>query len=683
MQGVMIATTQPAVKNSLAAILQQGRTVHHCRSISECLSSATAQHFDYIFVDDVFEDGDAHQLVRRLSTLGYTLEIIPILMSSEKLYTEPFEEYGVKYCITKPFKVEEVENVVSRLEELFSLYEIPLQYSGDDMRNEELPGRPPGNGKTSPAPPGLEDVDVREVSQRLKRLLSRMSNRDDLVKAFADSIQEQFDADNTVMLLPLEGTASFSVHTAHDVSEDVKKQFCISYDDPLVNKLIRIGEPTWVYDRERLGKKNAIAATRYGERLNIEVLCPILSRGRLLAMVGISRFHRFENNPDLINLLRLFITFFAEALENTEVYEKTDSAGKMYRSIIDAMPSGCIAVSADGRVSHVSPKAEEILGEPVEGMVNQRVEKINTHIADAARQCIATGEQVTSRVKVINRRDLRLSAVPMDGPCRGSSLVIVEEPEPEIGSSAEESSEAATAGHSIAEKADRDYESELKAVWSDISSVVAHNFKNALVPIKTCAELLPERYDSEEFRQSFFSVVQDNISQVDRWIKQLLDFGQTEKNAEHGETFKIHDSIETALQKQLSKDDYEKIEIVKNYDDQDLVKADTNQLKTVFTEIIKNAVEAMHETAEPQLEIETACSDGKVKALIKDNGKGLKDIDSYRAKQPCVTTKLNGLGMGLACAEKITAIYGGELSITNGDSGTVVSVSFPKDENAS
>jgi len=669
MQGVLIASASAAVKNSLGAILQKGRTVHHCRTVADCLSLSTAQHFDYIFVDDVFEDGNAQELVRRLSSIGYSIELIPIVMSSDRLHTEQFTQFGVKYCITKPFNVEEVEKVLEDLEELIELRELPLESPDAETKADTKKSSFSGASLSDGAESVPESVDVREVSQRLKRLIGRLSNREDLLRAFADSIREQFDVDNTVILLPGEKTASFTIKVGHNVPFEVVEQFFIPYDDPLMAKVIRLGEPIWVHDKERLGKRNAITAMRYGERLNIQVLCPVLSRGRMLALVGISRFHRYENSPDLINLLRLFITFFGEALENTEMYEKAEEAENRYRTILDAAPYACLSVTPNGQVTYINPSAEAFVGQATEDVMFQRVEKVNTHIADIAWESIETGQSVSARTRYIKQMPVTLSAIPLPDSNSGGALVILEAGDQE-GSDTEIREE----------KAESEIESagQSNNVWGGISRVIAHNFKNALVPIKTCAELLPERYNSEAFRQSFFSVVQDNITQMDRWIKQLLQYGQMHTSASAEDIIDMHNAVEEALEAVAGKYSDVKIDIQKDYAENDRVNADAAQLEEALEEILKNAFEAVQDVPEPYMKINTQVQENEgVYISILDNGGGFGKIKSSEAREPCVTDKLHGLGMGLACAEKLLKLQGADLNIENADGGARITIKFP------
>ena len=661
MQGILIASSNTAVQEALTAILQDGRTIQKSRTVAEALSMATTQRFDYVFVDDVFEDGNAEELIRRLHTLGYGVELIPVLLSTEQLYLNPFLPYGVKYAVSKPFNVEQIKEVINHIEELAELREIPLQ-------SAHAPRVAPENvNSQTPRYPrdwtGGQDVDVREISQRLKRMISKLTDREDLIKAFADSMQEQFDVDNVVILLPCTSGPAFHVQVGN-VPPEVMTQFQLPLDEPLVAALTRLGEPVWVHDREHLGRQNAINATRYGERLQIQVLCPVLSRGRLIALVGLSRFHRYEDSPVLISLLRLFLTFFSEALENTQMYERLSAAGETYRNMVDAAPQGALAVTDNGRIQHVNPRASELLGSNVADLVSQPVERAGSLIADAAWRAIRTGENIPERVIKMPDTELQISAtlVNLDEQHTGVLIWLQKHiPKPAEDAETPKTTEAA------ADIPD----------WSNVARVIAHNFKNALVPVKTCAELLPERYQSEAFRQSFFNVVQENIGQLDGWIKELLRYAQTTEDPNTWETISLTECIQQAAEKTTHIHPEIRNVLKLELDDDIYVRGNRDSLVTATVELLKNAGDAVQDVDNPAVRVKTKTSDEKISVSISDNGPGLQDLNESAAVLPFTTNKLTGLGLGLAYVQRIIALHQGKVDFSSNAKGTTIKLSFP------
>ncbi len=659
MQGVLIASADAAVRKSLNLILCEGRTVHECCSASDCLAVAAGQKLDYIFVDGIFEDGNGEDLAQRLHALGYGVEIIPILLNREPLYLQPFLKFGIRHSVAKPFEVQQVRAVMEQIEEVASLLDNHLPFENLESRASD--NRQGAADFVSPDPwEGSREVDVREISQRFRRLLARSLRQDDLVHAFADGMQEQFDVDNVVVLMPAAQTPDFRI-SCGNVSEAIKEQFFIPFNSPLVTALIRLGEPIWVHERERLGRQNALTAMRYGERLGVQVLCPVLSGGRLLAIIGLSRFHRYSNSPVLLSLLRLFLTFFSKALENARLYDRVFTAEQTYRSMVDALPVGAVAVSADGRIRHLNPAAAQLLKLQADEMEDLPVERAGSRLADLARRVLAGAAPDGSRRIPGGRHLLEVTAVPMDPGSDGGALLIlspVKTPAPET----------------QPEHAGTDPDQ----VWRSMSSAVAHNFKNALVPVKTCTELLPERYDSADFRNSFFSVVQESIGRMDGWIDQMLRFGSLGGQGDIPfENIEVGECLELAVASALKKFPSLKVRVDRTYDENAVVRGDSEELERVFYELVVNALDALQDTAEPRLDLRVAAGEGSLTVEIADNGRGFDKAEQAVAFAPFTTGKLSGLGLGLAYVKQVVSARGGQVGICSQGGGTKMSITLP------
>jgi two-component system, sporulation sensor kinase E len=107
------------------------------------------------------------------------------------------------------------------------------------------------------------------------------------------------------------------------------------------------------------------------------------------------------------------------------------------------------------------------------------------------------------------------------------------------------------------------------------------------------------------------------------------------------------------------------------------VMADRNQLKQVFFNITKNAMEAMQPGG--RLRIKTRADDDDVYLLFGDTGSGIKPEDLVRLFQPYHTTKPGGTGLGLMIVQRIMREHGGQVGIESKEGvGTVVTLQFPR-----
>ena len=107
------------------------------------------------------------------------------------------------------------------------------------------------------------------------------------------------------------------------------------------------------------------------------------------------------------------------------------------------------------------------------------------------------------------------------------------------------------------------------------------------------------------------------------------------------------------------------------------VMADRNQLKQVFFNLIKNAVEAMRPGG--RLRIRTHADDDRVYLLFGDTGSGIRPEDLAQIFQPYHTTKPGGHGLGLMIVQRIMRDHGGHAGIESKEGvGTVVTLEFPR-----
>ncbi|MEJ2639206.1 MAG: hybrid sensor histidine kinase/response regulator [Desulfosarcinaceae bacterium] len=104
------------------------------------------------------------------------------------------------------------------------------------------------------------------------------------------------------------------------------------------------------------------------------------------------------------------------------------------------------------------------------------------------------------------------------------------------------------------------------------------------------------------------------------------------------------------------------------------------QIKQIFDNIIKNAVDAMEESAEKTLAIRTRSVAPNVQVEIKDTGCGIPAEDLEKVLSPEFSTKPAGKGTGLGMASVNTMVkaYSGQIGIrSQAGQGTCVTLSLP------
>lgn len=99
------------------------------------------------------------------------------------------------------------------------------------------------------------------------------------------------------------------------------------------------------------------------------------------------------------------------------------------------------------------------------------------------------------------------------------------------------------------------------------------------------------------------------------------------------------------------------------------VEADRVQIQQVLLNLIRNAVEAMEDADNKELEIATRREDDTAVFSVADRGPGLSEEARNSLFQPFASTKEQGLGVGLSISRTIVEAHGGRLWVEDRPSG--------------
>jgi two-component system, LuxR family, sensor kinase FixL len=103
------------------------------------------------------------------------------------------------------------------------------------------------------------------------------------------------------------------------------------------------------------------------------------------------------------------------------------------------------------------------------------------------------------------------------------------------------------------------------------------------------------------------------------------------------------------------------------------VLVDKIQIQQVMLNLMRNAIEAMQETTVRELTIATAeCAEGMIEVRVIDTGPGIAPEIASQLFQPFVTTKPQGMGVGLSISRTIVEAHGGRLWAEPNRGGGVV-----------
>jgi len=198
-----------------------------------------------------------------------------------------------------------------------------------------------------------------------------------------------------------------------------------------------------------------------------------------------------------------------------------------------------------------------------------------------------------------------------------------------------------------------------------LSAGLAHEIKNPLVAIKTFIQLLPERFEDEEFRNYFFNVASGEVDRLSDLINTLLDFARpSEPSFQMGNINEIMNKVILLIENEAKR---KNLKIKRHYSsDVPEVMLDPEQIKQVFLNIILNATEATPENGFLTVETRRLDKDrGRefVQVEARDTGRGISKENLERIFEPFFSTKDGGSGLGLAVSHHIVQEHQGYIEV--------------------
>lgn len=203
-----------------------------------------------------------------------------------------------------------------------------------------------------------------------------------------------------------------------------------------------------------------------------------------------------------------------------------------------------------------------------------------------------------------------------------------------------------------------------------LTAAIAHEVNQPLCAIVTNASaalrwLGSDQPDIPQVREALTDVVFDGkrASELIRRTRGLFERGELERSP-----VDLNDIVYSALALTRGSLDAGRVVVKTELDPAlPLVRADQVQLQQVFCNLIVNAVEAMTRApgGEVTLQIRTCHqSGGGIYATVVDTGEGFGGDDPERVFRPLVTTRPEGMGIGLSMSRIIVEMHGGRLWAT-------------------
>jgi signal transduction histidine kinase/DNA-binding NarL/FixJ family response regulator len=449
------------------------------------------------------------------------------------------------------------------------------------------------------------------------------------------------------------------------LSAGLLEHFELSLDSGIGAQVSRSGR---ILRRDGDEARTDMDAQREFELLSAQVAVPIPDRD---SIVGVAVFDgRFTGEPLVNAELELIFHLLEQvglALRNIWLHDQLAGNHEMMTDVLRELSSACVVVGRDLKVLHANKSARRHFGRKNERTGGLEFSDLPQALGAKIYQVLKTGAAL---------EPFRYEPENSPGTVYNISVVPFQR-----GNSALPGSALLTADDLTQTEQLRKLELEtanLRLVRT-MADRLAHEIGNALVPISTHHQLLGEKIDDPEFRESLDHALGEGVKRVSRLINQMRFLARD--GFIEQETFAVQKMIEEAYQEAMRQQPSEGVRLkMESGGIPFIISGNRAALKHALSEIILNALQANPKGAQVGVKLQTGNDNGEraVTIEVQDTGTGFSVEAAGKIPAPFYTTRNVGLGLGLAVTRKIIESHHGKLEIVPSPSG-IVRVSLPVD----
>ncbi len=511
---------------------------------------------------------------------------------------------------------------------------------------------------------GTRRLDFRSTVNKATAILRSVTTLGDLIERFAKTIGEALNTDRVIILLP--SKIGYLQHYPPVQSGSRLSVIEFSQADALVEYLQKNQEPIVVDELHRVrATPELLRVTRQLETLQIAVAMGIYSREHLggIMLLGARASGQIYGSVEQ-SALQVLCGQLAVAIDNAQLFTEVQNA-KIYNEILlQNLTTGVIAASADGVITVFNHEAEQITDLISTELLERPVYMLPLALREVVDETLRSGDRQENREIILESARgpvvVRASSSIFHG--QGGQMLGVLMVLTDI-----------TALKRLELQIRR---SDRLASLGTLSAGMAHEIKNPLVSIKTFAQLLPERYQDSDFRETFSNLIGHEIDRIDSLVNQLLRFARPAKPLL--KPLRVHEVLEKSLMLVGHRLYQKEIKLSRSWNASlDTIRADADQLEQVFLNFFLNAMDAMKHGGELNVATEirpaeewaspVAGMNGErhevLRVTVRDNGDGIKDEDIPHVFDPFFTTKDYGTGLGLSVVHGIIQEHGGQIEV--------------------
>jgi signal transduction histidine kinase len=393
--------------------------------------------------------------------------------------------------------------------------------------------------------------------------------------------------------------------------------------------------------------------------LRSEVIVPLLVEDRVAALITVGR--KLSGDPFFTPDIELLATIGHQAgvaLKRVQLYEEVTWMKEYSESILRHMESGVMVVNHDGLLTMINEAGARMLAVAATEVVDSPATRLIPCGLGLPLLDTLTGKSVYTNYEA------------MLTPASRRPLPIVLSTSVLRGRSGEPTGAILVFNDLSRIKALEEQKRRIERLASigAFISGIAHEIKNPLVAIKTFAELLPQHYADEEFRDKFAKITLHEVDRIDTLVQRLRSLSARSTSPLY--PVSVITPLEETLSLLAGEFARRKIRVTRQYQPcLPPVMGAHDHLKQVFVNLCLNSLEAMGEGGTLTITVgsDSGQEEGAPKLIIEisDTGPGIPAEYLSTIFEPFFTLKDKGTGLGLAICQGIIDYHRGSIAATN------------------
>lgn len=352
--------------------------------------------------------------------------------------------------------------------------------------------------------------------------------------------------------------------------------------------------------------------------------------------------------------------------ERKQAERKLEEQEQAYMSLVDHNPDAIFRLDLEGYFLNANPATSKITGFQLDDLLHQPFKEL-IMTDDREKVCAIFKEAVNGESNSIEIAIRHESGLPIDLNLKMVPIVIHGKIQGVYGIAKDITNRKRTEELLI--------KSEKLSVVGQLAAGVAHEIRNPLTSLRGFVQLFQAK---EDMNQEYLKIMLSELDRINDIVSEFLVIAKPQAMSfEVRDVRQIYYEVFSLLETQAT---LSNVQIHADIaDDIPMINCQQNQLKQVFINILKNAIESM--TSGGNIHIEMKVVDRHIMVRFIDNGCGISEERMLMLGEPFYTTKEKGTGLGLMVCHKIIEAHGGSLHIESQlDKGTTVDLILPIEE---